>query len=448
MSSTPVRRPRALLLVANPAAPYSRALRVARTLAADGFEVEIGAVTHEGLPTEEQDGPITTRRYRPRGPWRRFAVGEPRPAQRGLGWAAHAVDLGVRALAWPAHVRAWWRALREEAAPADLVHAFGILTVPVAIELARRSRRAGLAGRVVYDVIDVILESNNVAQVPAPLLAWYRARERRWVRRVDAVVTVNEPIARHLVERWRLASPPTVLLNCQPRWDPPTARPNRIREAAGLPSERRLVLFLGRLGRERGLDEAAEAVLRVRDAALILLGFGPWADRLRERDRDPRYVGRHVTLPPVHPDEVPIWTASADVSIIAVPANSLNQRLSTPNKFWESIAAGTPLVVGRDLVVMREIVEREGIGAVADPTDADDLARAISEVLDQPAETYAAMRARCLRLAHERFNWETAVEPYRRLVRFLVEANDREDDPPRSRPADEPCPTGPAPPPS
>jgi len=273
---------------------------------------------------------------------------------------------------------------------------------------------------VIYDVIDVILESNNVAQVPAPLLAWYRARERRWVAAVDAVVTVNEPIARHLVDRWRLPVPPTVLLNCQPRWDPPEPRPNLIREATGLPAERRLVLFLGRLGRERGLDEAAEAVLRVRDAALVLLGFGPWADRLRARDRDPRHAGHHVTLPPVHPDAVPAWTASADVSVIAVPANSLNQRLSTPNKFWESIAAGTPLVVGRDLVVMREIVEREGIGAVADPLDPDDLARALSEVLDQPAEAYAAMRARCLRLAHERFNWEAAVELYRRLVGDLV----------------------------
>lgn len=416
------RRPRALLLVANAAAPYSRALRVARTLAADGFEVEIAAVADPSLPDSEHDGPIVLRRYRQRGMWRRFGLGMPRPEGRGFGRLLRLFDIGVRGLAWPAHVRAWWEAIRAEAPPADLIHAFGILTVPVALDLARRSRRFGFAGRTIYDVIDVILESNNVAGVPAPLLAWYRARERRWVRRVDAVVTVNEPIARHLVGRWRLAALPTVLPNCQPRWTPPPERPNRIREATGLPPERRLVLFLGRLGRERGLDEAAEAVLRVRDAALVLLGFGPWADRLRERDRDPRFAGRHVTLPPVHPDEVPAWTASADVTIVAVPANSLNQRLSTPNKFWESIAAGTPIVVGRDLVVMRDIVEREQIGAVADPLDPDDLARAISSVLDRPAAEVAAMRARCLRLAHERYNWETAVEPYRRLVSDLVVA--------------------------
>ena len=119
-----------------------------------------------------------------------------------------------------------------------------------------------------------------------------------------------------------------------------------------------------------------------------MLGFGPWADRLRERDADPRFAGHHYTLPPVHPDDVPAWTASADVSIIAVPANSLNQRLSTPNKFWESLTAGTPVVVGRDLEVMRAIVEADRLGAIADPADPDDLARGLREVLEQGPERW------------------------------------------------------------
>jgi glycosyltransferase involved in cell wall biosynthesis len=180
------------------------------------------------------------------------------------------------------------------------------------------------------------------------------------------------------------------------------------------------VLFLGRLGRERGLEEAAEAVLRLDDAALVMLGFGPWAERLRERDADPRYAGHHYTLPAVHPDEVPAWTASADVSIIAVPANSLNQRLSTPNKFWESLTAGTPVVVGRDLEVMRAIVEADRLGAIADPADPDDLAAGLRGVLEQGPERLAGMRDRCLTVTRTTYNWETAVQPYLAMVAALT----------------------------
>jgi glycosyltransferase involved in cell wall biosynthesis len=413
-----VGRPRAVVLVANEAAPYSRGLRVARSLAAAGYEVEIAAVTGRDLPDEERDGDVLLRRYRPRGMWARYATGRPAGRSR-LGPLARYRDLVVKALAWPVHVRAWWETLRSDLPPADLYHACGILTIGVALALAREARSAGRRGIVVYDVIDVILESNNVADVPALLLAWYRRRERRWVRRADAVVTVNDAIADHLTATWPVRERPTVLLNCQPRWTPPEPRADLIREAAGIPTELKLVLFLGRLGRERGLEEAAEAVLALDDAALVMLGFGPWADRLRERDRDPRYVGRHFTLPPIHPDAVPAWTASADVSIIAVPANSLNQRLSSPNKFWESLTAGTPVVVGRDLEVMRAIVEADRLGATADPSDPADLARALRAVLAQPPADYEAMRARCLAVTRERYNWDTAVEPYLGLVARL-----------------------------
>lgn len=414
-----------MLLVANPANPYSRGLRVARSLAAAGWDVEIAATTGEGAPDEEREGDVRIRRYRPTGRWAADATdmtgGGGRRRRRRFGPVGGRLQRGLKALAWPVHVRGWWSTLRRDLPPADLYHAFGILAVPVALDLARAARRAGRDARVVYDVIDVILESNNYDRAPRLLLAWYRWRERRWVRGSDAVVTVNQPIADHLAAAWHLATPPTVLLNCQPHWTPPSPRPDHIRHATGIPPERKVVLFLGRLGRERGLDEAAEAVLRLDDAALVVVGFGSWADRLRERDRDPRYLGRHHTLPPVHPDEVPAWTASADVSIIAVPANSLNQRLSTPNKFWESLTAGTPVVVGRDLEVMRGIVEADHLGAIADPADPNDLARGLREVLEQGPDPLLRMRERCLSVTACTYNWETAVEPYLALVAATTE---------------------------
>jgi glycosyltransferase involved in cell wall biosynthesis len=420
---TPDGRPRAVLLVANPANPYSRGLRVARSLAAAGWDVEIAATTGEGAPVEERDGDIVIRRYAPSGRWAADATemtgGVGRRRRRRFGPVGGWLQRAVKALAWPVHVRGWWATLRRDLPPADLYHAFGILAIPVALDLAAAARRQGRAPTVVYDVIDVILDSNNYDRVPGPLLGWYRRRERGWVRRADAVVTVNQPIADHLVAAWHLATPPTVLLNAQPRWTPPSPRPDRIRAATGIPPERKVVLFLGRLGRERGLEEAADAVLALDDAALVMLGFGPWADRLRALDATPPYLGHHYTLPPVHPDDVPAWTASADVSIIAVPANSLNQRLSTPNKFWESLTAGTPVVVGRDLEVMRAIVEADRLGVVADPSDPADLARGLREVLEQGPERLAGMRDRCLTVTRTTYNWETAVGPYLALVEQL-----------------------------
>ena len=402
----PAGRRLAVVLVPSPANPYSRALRIARSLAGAGYEVEIAAVDELGVPREEHDGEILIRRYVPER--------EVRPT----AWPG--IRQARQVALWPEADRGWYRALRRQLRPADLYHACGHRTIGVALDLAAAARRAGRAGRVVYDVIDVQLDSQVYNDLPGIVRAVHRRREQRWVRAADAVVTVNQAIADHIRRSWALAQPATVLLNCQPRWTPPAARPNHLRAATGIPPDRAVVLFLGKLAAGKGLDEAAEAVLRLSDAAFVLMGFGPWAERLRARDRDPRFAGRHFTIPAVHPDKVPGWTASADVSIVPAPPDSLNQRLSTPNKFWESLTAGTPVVVGRELEVMAGILAADDLGASADGRDAAAFAAALTSIVDRPAGARAAMRERCRRVTRERYNWETAVLPYLALVERLV----------------------------
>ena len=77
-------------------------------------------------------------------------------------------------------------------------------------------------------------------------------------------------------------------------------------------------------------------------------------------------------------------------------------------------------MVGRDLEVMRAIVEDDRLGAIADPADPADLARGLAEVLDQPPGELAAMRQRALDATRERYNWETAVSDYLALTARLV----------------------------
>ncbi len=435
------------MLVHNPVAPYSRALRIARSLEADGWEVVIAGTARADLPDEARDGTVRIVRARPAGPLARFvAAPGGRPAALVARSDAVAASVGRRlarlpglrllraartptprrllgVLRWPLPARAWTEGLRRVLPPADLYHACGIAALVAATTLAADARDRGRAGRVVYDVIDLFLEGNAYATMPGALRRIYERRELGLVRRADAIVTVNEALAAVIRARWPIPDEPVVVRNCPP-WEPPAASvPDDLRRATGLPATTRLVLFLGILGADRGLLESGEAVLRIPDAAFVAMGFGPWYERMRALDRDPRFAGHHVTLPPVHPDEVPRWAAGADAALIAVPGDSLNQRLSTPNKFWESLAAGVPLVVGRDLAVMRGLVEAHDLGAVADPADPADLARALREVLDAPPGVRARRRERALALHRDRYRWEIEVRGLLDLAARLVPAS-------------------------
>ena len=133
--------------------------------------------------------------------------------------------------------------------------------------------------------------------------------ERRMARGAEAVVTVNEPIAVEL--RRRLAVPHVLAVyNCVPRWDPPTHPEDRIRLAAGIPSDAPVVLCHGGFQPGRGLEETAAALNEpgLERAHLVFLGYR--AGAIEPILRSASLAGRVHYLPVVPPSTFqPGWPA-------------------------------------------------------------------------------------------------------------------------------------------
>ena len=453
------RRRRAVVLVGGPVAPYSRAIRIGRALAAEGFDVEIAAVAGAGLPEREpvppgrpgatgspeprpdEMGTVEIRRYRSSGPWRFLGAsdaagtrtGDPDSASSPAGRSSSPGRILRRVTAplltfrrwtfWPHAVRGWWATLSRELAPADVYHACGALTIAAA--LAARDRHptgpVGIAARVVYDAIDDVADSNETSLMPAMIRRRIRRRERAWARSADAVVTVNDALVARLGARYGRNAGILVVPNYPEPGVTDAEAANRLRKAAGVGPDERIVLFQGRLGPGLGLDAAAEAVLAVPHAVLVLMGFGRGMAASVARDRHPRFAGRHMTLPAVHPDELATWTGGADLMVIPLPPLSANQRDSTPNKFWEAIAAGVPVVVVSGLREMERLVDSLDLGVVAASGGAKDLAAAIRVGLDRLAAGGPEWRAQIAQTGAERFSWPATATAYRALVRELAD---------------------------
>jgi glycosyltransferase involved in cell wall biosynthesis len=144
----------------------------------------------------------------------------------------------------------------------------------------------------------------------------------------------------------------------------------------------------------------------VERAVLVLLGFGPLAGRYEAIAADPASAGRVRVLPAVVPAELLDWVASADVAAMAILPTTLNHRLTTPNKLFEAIAAGVP-VVASDLPGMAAIIHSLDSGRLVDPNDPVSIAAGLTDVLDTPEPERLARRNRTLAAAHDVYNWET-----------------------------------------
>jgi glycosyltransferase involved in cell wall biosynthesis len=252
------------------------------------------------------------------------------------------------------------------------------------------------------------VESGRFARLPGPWRRLLRARERSWVRRCDALVTVSEPYA-DVLERTLRRRPDAIVMNCPPLWLPPEPRPRVLHGELGLAPDQRIVLYLGQVAPGRGVEQLVEAIGRVERAVLVVAGWGSRYEAIRDAAAGGQAADRVRFVPGVAPDRIPIVVASADVSAMPVHGTTLNHRLNTPTKLFDAIGAGTP-VVASDLPAMARIVTETGCGVLCDPTDPDDLARAIRSIVDAPDDRRLELRDNCLRAARERYNWERQAE--------------------------------------
>ena len=114
------------------------------------------------------------------------------------------------------------------------------------------------------------------------------------------------------------------------------------------------------------------------------------------------------------------WTAGADLAFVGAPPKTVNLGLTIPNKLFESLMAGVPVVVAGRTAVARLVADGD-VGIVVEPWSAASLGTALAAALAAPDEIRAARKRRARAIALERYNWETEqaglVATYARLPR-------------------------------
>jgi glycosyltransferase involved in cell wall biosynthesis len=394
----------------------SRVQREARTLAAAGYQVTIvclAARMPADFPTNVQ---IVIRRpsensVLPGSANPFFALSSVRfAAIRGrVAWLRSYIR----------NLRAWGR-LAVEAAPfVDVWHAHDLTGLAAVAPYVPRDVR------IVYDSHELFLDTGTALRLPAPVRAVLRAYERRLVTRASAVVTVNESLAAILRRRFKLEAV-VAIHNCPDRWSPPAGRSTILREAAGVPDDAPLVLYHGALSPNRGVEKLMEALLvpDLQHAHLVLMGFGEQREALVGSAAEARWKHRIHVLEPVRPDELLAWVASADIGAMPIQSSTRNLRLSTPNKLFECLAAGIPVVVS-DFPAMRRIVrDNPGgpLGAVCDPSRVESIANAILSILRLEPPEMKALRARCSQAAADRWNWDHEAETLLSVYSMIIPA--------------------------
>jgi glycosyltransferase involved in cell wall biosynthesis len=221
------------------------------------------------------------------------------------------------------------------------------------------------------------------------------------------VITVSAPLADLLVRDYDLPRSPDLVLNVpivrDDQMDAPT-----IREVIGLDDETPLVVYSGGADSTRGVHTLVEAVgtlpgvhlgLVVKARTNYILGLLEMASRGGFDDRV-HIVGF------VDPDKVVPFLSGATMGVHPMVSNKMNHQIALPNKLFEYLNAGLPIVVS-DNKAMADLVTQYGVGDVFIAEDSEDLASAIRRVL---ANVVSHREAIAESGVLEEYTWQTQAD--------------------------------------
>jgi glycosyltransferase involved in cell wall biosynthesis len=220
------------------------------------------------------------------------------------------------------------------------------------------------------------------------------------------VITVNEELARIYQERYRV---PVEVIRNVPELIPGK---NDVENSRGF-RENHTLIYQGALNMGRGIELMIDSMPLLDDCTLILAGEGDISAALKTRVESKGLTDRILFKGRLDPKVLRDLTRTADLGLSLEEDLGLNYRYALPNKIFDYIHAGIPVVVS-DLPVMGGFVREHKVGEILSDRSPEALARRVREVLSK-RETYSP----CLNAAALEFNWDNEKVKFLKLLENL-----------------------------
>ncbi len=207
--------------------------------------------------------------------------------------------------------------------------------------------------------------------------------EKVLLKFVSSVITVSDSIANEYVKLYGVPKP-SVVLNC-PLYAAQEKK-NIFREKFNIRSDQKIFLYQGALSHGRGLDIILDVFEKQKnnESVLVIMGYGVLEGIVKEKALLSEFI---FFVPAVSPNLLLTYTSSADFGISFIEDSCLSYRYCLPNKLFEYLMAGIPVLTS-NLFEMKKVIDENGVGVVAKNNTVDGLSFALSLCL---RENYTEM---------------------------------------------------------
>lgn len=246
----------------------------------------------------------------------------------------------------------------------SLIHANDLDTL-----LAARIASRLLKKPIVYDSHELFTEVPELIGRPRTRNFWYRL-ERRLTKSLQYCSTVSDGVSQELKDRYGI--------NCTVIRNLPFRKPCPEKQSR---QEEKTIIYQGAINIGRGLEKLIDAMVLLPNYKLIIVGSGPIHKDLKRKIETLKITERVILYGKIEHEHLHRITCCAQLGVSIEEDMGLNYRYALPNKIFDYIQAGIP-VLASNLPEMAKIITTYQIGATLDPDcNSQQLATAIESML-------------------------------------------------------------------
>ena len=230
--------------------------------------------------------------------------------------------------------------------------------------------------KMIFDSHEYFTETPELVHRPKVQKVWKRI-EGFVVPKLDEMITVCDSIADLFREKYGVKC--HVIRNIPPRKAMP---PKGDKLALGLPADKHLLVLQGSgINIQRGAEELVQSMAMLDDCFLMIIGGGDVLPILKQMVEDLKITDRVRFFPRMPYQQMMAYTQLAELGFCLDKDTNLNYRFSLPNKLFDFIQAGVPIVASH-LTEIEKIITKYDIGLFIPDHNPKSIAETIREGLE------------------------------------------------------------------
>jgi len=266
----------------------------------------------------------------------------------------------------------------------------------------------------VYDSHELFCEVPELLNSPFKRKIWLRL-EKRIIPKLKNCITVNESIAEIYEKKYMVKF--NVIRNIP---EQTTGFPHLSKQELKLPPDKKIILMQGAgINIDRGAEELIDAMKFIDNAMLLIIGGGDVWRILESKVMEKNLKEKVLLIKKIPKKELLSYTAHADLGISIDKNTNLNYYNSLPNKVFDYIHSGVPILASR-LPEVEKIITKYKIGWIINSHNPEQIAEAINKLfLSADYKEYKENTS----LAARELNWAKEKRIYLEIIKQVAVKN-------------------------